>query len=39
MGSMPLKRDLGIADWETMIKEVRAAVETESTEEGVELYK
>lgn len=35
---MALKRELGIKDWETLIREVRARVETIETSSGAALY-
>ena len=39
VSSMPLKRELTVQDWETLIREIRARVETESTMgQAVTLY-
>jgi peroxin-3 len=38
MSSMGLKRELSPEDWESYIREVRARVETQSTDEGASLY-
>lgn len=35
---MALKRELGMRDWETLIREVRARVETVETSSGAALY-
>lgn len=35
---MALKRELGVQDWERLIREVRARVETVETSTGAALY-
>ena len=38
MRSVPLKRELSLVDWESLIKEVRAKVETDSNGVDVSLH-
>ncbi|KAL7423636.1 peroxin [Cryptotrichosporon argae] len=37
-GTMPLKRELSVDEWDTLARQVRARVETTQTSSGVELY-